>query len=288
MANTPSGPNAGNSKSSKDNKAEKPAAADLQAADLGATKGADVQIAAAAPAAMASLTGFATVAADPIISPETQESEAVSGAPLAQTQAEPGASEVAQSVISSDQSEAADSPAKPSQTDPVSINDASGIDTVAPRGADMSADTQTPQDVANPIPASAGEAAPSQADPEETGGNGGGDVQPDMPFPDIPVGFEGSLAEDAAAGSVVTELPATDGNGAEVTYRLTDEAGTPLLSSPFEVSGNMIRLRAGAELDFETADSVQVYVTATTAGGTTAPLPITVEISDVAEAITLS
>src|SRR4029079_17168084 len=73
----------------------------------------------------------------------------------------------------------------------------------------------------------------------------------------------GTVQENAAAGTVVATLGATDPDaGSSFTYALTSDP-----SGKFEVVGDEIRLKAGASLDHEAASSHQLQVTVTAAGG---------------------
>ena len=73
----------------------------------------------------------------------------------------------------------------------------------------------------------------------------------------------GTVAENAAAGTVVATLGATDPMpGSSFTYALTSDP-----SGKFEVVGDEIRVKAGASLDYESATSHQLSVTVTDAGG---------------------
>ena len=73
----------------------------------------------------------------------------------------------------------------------------------------------------------------------------------------------GSVQENAAAGTVVATLAAVDPNTADTfSYVLTSDP-----SGYFEVVGNEVRVKAGANLDYETATSHDITVTVTDAGG---------------------
>ena len=72
----------------------------------------------------------------------------------------------------------------------------------------------------------------------------------------------GTVQENAAGGTVVATLGATDADaGSSFTYTITDPSGK------FEVVGDEIRVKAGASLDYESATSHQLSVTVTDAGG---------------------
>ncbi|MET0193871.1 MAG: cadherin domain-containing protein, partial [Hyphomicrobiaceae bacterium] len=73
----------------------------------------------------------------------------------------------------------------------------------------------------------------------------------------------GSVQENAAAGTVVATLGAVDPNTADTfSYVLTSDP-----SGSFEVVGNEVRVKAGADLDYETATSHDITVMVTDADG---------------------
>lgn len=97
----------------------------------------------------------------------------------------------------------------------------------------------------------------------------------------------GAVDENSAAGTVVATLSATDVDGDALTYTLTDSAGTPVTDSNFEIVGNEVRVKSGADLDFEAAQNHEIYVTASDAYETSAPQAITVTVTDEPESIYL-
>lgn len=111
------------------------------------------------------------------------------------------------------------------------------------------------------------------------------DPDPVAPTPQVQSG--GSVAENSAAGTVVATLDASDADGA-VTYTLTDAAGNAVVDPNFEIVGNEIRIKTGADIDFEAADSHGLFVTAQDADATSDPLAVTVSVTDTAEVITLA
>ena len=91
----------------------------------------------------------------------------------------------------------------------------------------------------------------------------------------------GTVQENAAAGTVVATLGATDADaGSTFTYTLDDPSGK------FEVVGDEIRVKAGASLDYESASSHQVTVTVTDAGGLSHTEALTIGVSNQNEAPT--
>ena len=92
----------------------------------------------------------------------------------------------------------------------------------------------------------------------------------------------GSVQENAAAGTVVATLGATDPDaGSTFTYTLSSDP-----SGKFEIVGDEIRLKAGATLDYETATSHQVNVTVTDAGGLTRTETVNIAVTNQNEAPT--
>ena len=98
----------------------------------------------------------------------------------------------------------------------------------------------------------------------------------------------GSVPENSAAGTVAATLTATDPDGDPLTYTITDAGGNPVTDSNFEIVGNEIRVKSGADLDYESATSHDLYVTASDGTYDSAPQPLTLVVSDVAENITLA
>jgi VCBS repeat-containing protein len=91
----------------------------------------------------------------------------------------------------------------------------------------------------------------------------------------------GSVAENAANGTAVAQLAATDPDtGATLTYSLVNNAG-----GRFAINSTTgaITVANGALLDFETATSHAVTARVTDQGGLTRDLNITIGVTDVAE-----
>ncbi|MEO1294178.1 MAG: cadherin repeat domain-containing protein, partial [Pseudomonadota bacterium] len=107
--------------------------------------------------------------------------------------------------------------------------------------------------------------------------------------PDSPtLASGGSVAENSAGGTVVATLQATDADGDTLSYTLTDAGGAPVTDSNFEIVGNEIRVKAGADLDFEGAETHGLYVTASDTFETSTPQAITVTVTDTAEVLSLA
>jgi Ca2+-binding RTX toxin-like protein len=91
-----------------------------------------------------------------------------------------------------------------------------------------------------------------------------------------------SVAENAADGTLIGQLAATDIEGDAVTFsQQTDASGRFAVSSTGEIT-----VIDGALLDFEAAGSYQIEVTATDAGGASSTQTVTISLSDVNEAPT--
>jgi VCBS repeat-containing protein len=94
----------------------------------------------------------------------------------------------------------------------------------------------------------------------------------------------GSVAENAANGTAVAQLAATDPDtGATLTYSLTNNAGGRFA---INATTGAITVANGALLDFETATSHAVTARVTDQGGLTRDLNITIGVTDVAEGST--
>ena len=92
----------------------------------------------------------------------------------------------------------------------------------------------------------------------------------------------GTVQENAAGGTVVATLGATDADaGSSFTYTL---AADP--SGKFEVVGDEIRVKAGASLDYESATSHQLSVTVTDAGGLSHTETLNIGVTNANEAPT--
>jgi hypothetical protein len=90
-----------------------------------------------------------------------------------------------------------------------------------------------------------------------------------------------AVAENAAAGTVVAQLAATDPDaGASHVFSIVGG------SDHFAVVGGQLVVKAGAALDFETAASHQVTLRATDQGGLSVDRVVTIGVTDVNEAPT--
>jgi Ca2+-binding RTX toxin-like protein len=95
----------------------------------------------------------------------------------------------------------------------------------------------------------------------------------------------GTVGENSAAGTVVAVLQATNADGDALTFELTDVGGAAVLDCNFEIVGNEVRVKTGADLDIESAESFDVFVTSSDTFKTSAPQRITLSVTDFAETI---
>ena len=88
----------------------------------------------------------------------------------------------------------------------------------------------------------------------------------------------GSVQENAAAGTVVGTLSATDPNAGDTfTYSISGE------SAPFTIVGNQIQVASGAGIDYETKTSYAVRITVTDSQGASYVEDFTIGVQDVNE-----
>ncbi|SOC47337.1 cadherin domain-containing protein, partial [Rhizobium subbaraonis] len=90
-----------------------------------------------------------------------------------------------------------------------------------------------------------------------------------------------SVAENAAVGTVVGTLEATNAAGLPVTYSIVNIAGNPVANAFFTVVGNELRVAGG--LDFETLASHKLSIKAS-AGADSVISDFTINVTDVNEA----
>ena len=100
--------------------------------------------------------------------------------------------------------------------------------------------------------------------------------------PDRHHGRGGTVAENAAAGTVVATLGATDPDAGVDLHLYADSDP----SGKFEVVGDEIRVKAGASLDHESATSHSCNVTVTDAGGLTRTETVNIAVTNQNEAPT--
>ncbi|MFK7976667.1 MAG: tandem-95 repeat protein, partial [Halioglobus sp.] len=87
-----------------------------------------------------------------------------------------------------------------------------------------------------------------------------------------------NVNENAVGGTVVAELSATDEDGGEsFTYDLSDDSGL------FEISGDQIVVKEGADIDFESDDTHEISVQVTDSGGNTYTESVSISVNDISE-----
>ncbi len=88
----------------------------------------------------------------------------------------------------------------------------------------------------------------------------------------------GAVDENSVGGTVVANLSTVDADSGEsFTYALTDASGL------FEISGDQVVVKAGADIDFESAESHDVSVQVTDSAGNTLTESFTINVNDVIE-----
>lgn len=92
----------------------------------------------------------------------------------------------------------------------------------------------------------------------------------------------GTVEENTAPGSIVGTLTATDANAGDThTFALTSDP-----SGFFEIVGNQVRVKSGATLDYETATSHALTITATDQTGRAYSKTLTVAVDNVSGTVT--
>ncbi len=85
------------------------------------------------------------------------------------------------------------------------------------------------------------------------------------------------MDENSAAGTTVATLTATDGDkGDSLSYSLSD-------NPHFEIDGNQVKVKAGADLDYESDKSHQVEVTVTDSAGNSYTEKVKFTVNDLNE-----
>ena len=261
---------------------------DNQALELGAAQSADLQVAATAPAAMGSLTGyiqddFVQSQHDAIVNDDAEQGV---GAVTAREFSAPKAETAHDATTETRFPEVTASTAHPLGEEVLDTSSA----------PDASPPTQGSSSLASSVPelppqqAEIAFEAPSGAIAEKTDARleQASEETEDKTWPTEPVQvFELQLAEGNAGGSTVLALPVEGEFGDRITYSFTDATGNPVDHDDFHLFGNLLQVAPGGAPDFEAGDSQVLYVTATTPAGTSPPWPIRLTITDVAEDLVL-
>ena len=96
--------------------------------------------------------------------------------------------------------------------------------------------------------------------------------------------FTPGVDEDAADGTVVATLNTSDPDSGDThTYAIVDGSGDPISDSNFEIVGNEIRVKSGANLDYENTTSHDLNIEVTDSGGLTHTEVVTINVNDVNE-----
>ncbi len=83
---------------------------------------------------------------------------------------------------------------------------------------------------------------------------------------------------------MVGTLSAVDRNVADShVYEIVDAAGNVIDDTPFEIAGNRLQVKAGADIDFETASTYTLNVRATDDRGSSYTEALTIDVADVNE-----
>ncbi|MBF9194471.1 hypothetical protein [Microvirga terrestris] len=98
------------------------------------------------------------------------------------------------------------------------------------------------------------------------------------------IALSGSIQETAAAGTTAGTLSTVDLDLSDKhTYTLVDAGNAPTSNALFEVSGNAIKLKAGAKLDYEKAASHSLRLKVTDAFGGSHVQDVTLSVANVRE-----
>ena len=98
-----------------------------------------------------------------------------------------------------------------------------------------------------------------------------------------------SVAENSGAGTVISTLSATDADsGDSHSYRFTDASGADASYAGLAIVGDEIQVSDPAAFDFESAETITVYVRANDGFEDSPAEQIDISVSDVAEALTVS
>ena len=108
------------------------------------------------------------------------------------------------------------------------------------------------------------------------------------PVNDAPTNLEITnlqIEENSLGGTLVGELSISDPDqGDTVSYAIENSE----VASLFEVDGNRVLVKEGAELDFETQDAYALTISATDQGGLTIQNSFTIQLTDVLEDATIT
>ncbi|MEP3628909.1 MAG: PA14 domain-containing protein, partial [Hyphomicrobiales bacterium] len=94
-----------------------------------------------------------------------------------------------------------------------------------------------------------------------------------------------AVDENSAGGTVIGTLSASDADSNEFSYQLVDSEGTPVENDLFEIVGNQIVVRAGADIDFETQATHDLSLQVTDESGNTFIEAFEIDVNNQAEGI---
>ena len=98
-----------------------------------------------------------------------------------------------------------------------------------------------------------------------------------------------SVAENSPAGTVVGILSATDIDAGEsFNYDIVDGAGNVTSDANFEIVGDEVRVKAGADLNYEDVNSHALNIRVTDSGGESHTETFTIDVTDVNEGPTVT
>ncbi|MGH1407854.1 MAG: cadherin repeat domain-containing protein, partial [Rhodomicrobiaceae bacterium] len=89
-----------------------------------------------------------------------------------------------------------------------------------------------------------------------------------------------SVDENSAEGTVIATLNLEDAAGSVFVYYISDETGTPLTNTNFTIVGNELVVSGTADLDFESLQSHNIFITGLDGEGNSVTEPFSIEIND--------
>lgn len=215
----------------------KPTAANLQGVDLGATKGADLQVSAAAPAAFASLTGYLKTGEGPMqksVEEDAASETAHAPAPAQEIETSPITTALSGSVdqeaLSAPAPNALDLASDVAPGEPAAPTSKSGVQDTALRAPAVSA---LPSDTIGQS-ASFPPAAPVGSVPIAAVVQGGDE---DIREAEAFRSFSSQMLENSPDGATVIVLPEVGQYGDQISYSFTDAAGNPVSPADLQLGG---------------------------------------------------
>ena len=90
---------------------------------------------------------------------------------------------------------------------------------------------------------------------------------------------------NSAGGTVIGTLSASDADSTQFTYQLVDGEGNPIENEFFEIVGDQIVVRAGADIDFETQATHNLSLEVTDESGNTFVEAFEIDVNNQVEGI---